>query len=485
MPAKQNQPNQKPGSKKNKRQARKARARRAKLRKAAAVQGRSNLAAGFTPTGRKQISRAQSGLGVLAKVITLPSEMKPVRYPTAQLDANKTAVWHVMSDKQLKFNNNANVLAQAVMLTHSPLTPVWAYQYNRPCGSYSMSYRTADPAGASGTINPTFYEWTDNIGQAQCYPARYNLRFWFYVPPGGANWKITLTGMTTGSATVVYSLMSRLDEVSTVKTSVSIAANGTGTSSGLYSAGAWVSINTIECASGQTITADFSATIGMVPSSTNGMWPYMNGPAIGDLTRPMNALRVNAAGLLLQNATAPLYKNGTVTGGKIFWSDSYLFDATTIADRIADENYSLRFTNLASDGLYTYLVPSQASLTFSDYTMQGGTTFVHDLYDFADVNYVIFNVVTVTSELVLNVRLDMHYEAISNSQIYNLGVPLIPYDEFAAVVSAASSLVPFTENPLHHVLAALGVRVLKHISPLILPKAHQLIDGLAARIAQL
>lgn len=447
--------------------------------------GRVRIARNFTAKGRAKLGSDAAVLGSLAKVITLPSETKPIRFPTAQLDTNKTAVWHLMSTKQLNYGSTSYP-NQPLMLSHSPICPVWG-SYNKNTSNYYGKWSLVDATSATGDLaNSVFLSEFKDSDSVKCYPIQTaDNACWVYFPEG-ALIRPTVTGLSgSGTCAVIYEYMEKIGDTTVGRSPITVTSGG-GTGTDITSTGLWLTVRSIELT---TCTWTQSGTIAFaLPAATyQGFWPVMNGPALSDLTGPLQNMRVNAASLLAHNASAPLYRNGSVSAGKLLWDSVNIWSPAAAIAKINEENESLRFFENAETGAYTYLVPSKDSLLYSDYigVSDLGYPYVQDAGDYKDVNYMSFNVESSTSPFLLALRYDVHLESITNSQLYHLGVPMIPYDEFAAVVAAAATLVPFTENPLHTVLAALGVKVLKHLTPYLLPKAHNVIDSLGARIMAL
>ncbi len=450
--------------------------------------GRQNIASGFTPSGKQQLRRAQGALGSLARVITLPSDAKPVRFPTTTLGAHKTAVWHVMANVQNTYGSSVVSPNQVFMLSHSPLCPVWGYKTK--ASGYSLNFTPTVPSGATSDMHLVANVFSDS-DPVPCYPLKYDGKYWLYIPTG-VSFSVFITGLSGAGACVMsYSVITRFGESNDYVATFTTNAGGTASFAiSPLGASKWVTLNNVDIGA-LTTTGTTGFKIDSINTLT-GFWPIIKGPAIDDLTTPLENLRVNSAGLLVQNISAPLYRNGGVNAAILYYDETNVFQPADCKTKISTVNEALRFTGKAETGAYTYLIPSEASMNFTSYvsvppgaSSGAATILCQDLADYRDVNYITFDVDTSASNFVTNLRLDIHYESITNSQIFNLGVPLIPYDEFVAVVTAASTLVPFTENPLHHVLMQLGTKVLKNITPYLLPYAHNAVDSLAARIATL
>lgn len=449
---------------------------------------------------RKMISRTgvaidgSKVLGAFAGAITLPSSCKPFRFPTATIDTNQTAIWHLTKTIPMDYSTYSSN-QQVVMLTHCPLMPVWGTAAAGTLRSYHWHPDTYESYANLLTASiPLKMAKMVDANPVKIYPLRDSHgKFWVYVP-ATAEWGITLTGFGTSQTGVVYySVMTVMGETR----SSSCTVNG-------YLAlpdppvGQWASIDRI-VTSGTTITAPNANVIISYTNAQPYFQPLLNLPvSTTTLSKPLESMRVNAAGALVMNTSAPLYKNGTVQGARLNWLDIDVFDPPAAVSAIGSVNEALRFSGKASTGAYSFMIPTQASITFSDYTylyytqnVDGETYtdtmgFCGTLEDYKNINFIAFNVdATTTSKFVMQMQYDVHLEGQTNEATWDLGVPLLPYNDFSVVVTAAAKMVPFTENPLHTALLALGVKVLKQITPYFVPYAHNAVDMLAGRIARL
>lgn len=438
----------------------------------------------FTRKGEGQRNSMAATLGRLAQAITLPSEAKPWRYPTVTIDTQPTALWHLM--KPFALSIPASIHRQTLMLSHCPLNPVW--------GDVTTTVPrtlTYTPQALDGSANSTFqlypYSFVDQ-NAAPCYPLKDSTgTLWSYVP-GGVNWYIDVTGFVAAGMVRVMIRNRKYHDTEEEQLVANLTTDAAGAASlgmTVLTEASWVNLTSV-LLGGSAVTSSTSTIALRIPICT-AFGPVMKMPALEALVSPLQNMRVNAAALLMSNTSAPLYKNGNVNAAKLTWNKTNIFWPFSAIAAIGDVHESLRFSGVAETGAYTFLVPSQASLNFSDYRSDGAfISYVGSFDDYKDVNYVSFDVAVVAGQpFTMQLRYDAHLEAITQEQIWNIGVPIMLNDEFQAVVAAAASLVPFTENPLHHVLMALGVRVLKHMTPMLRRGGHLAVDALADRFMAL
>lgn len=472
-------------------QAKLAKRRAAKrARKAMRVKMHPDL----TRRGQLQLAGKQRGFGLnplaqqMARAITMPSYSRPLRYPTVDQGTQKTAIWGLQGNYLLDYTgvSSAN---QTVLLTHSPVHPVWGWTSGLASRTYNFA--GSNVAGQGGVIpDVALIGFTDN-NVIQCYPGRYqdDPNLYVYIPVG-TPFQVQATGWSgAGTITVGVSKMARdpSDPFDT-KVAVTITAGSGVSTQPATGEGAWYAITSLNLSGGVTALAGSTMDL-VIPANQTGMWPIMANPGLQTLSTTMDQIRMNAASLLLMNTSAALYKNGGVVAGRVQWGTTNVFTPSVLNAKLASINTSLKYTGSAKDGAYTYIVPDKASLEYSDYTtLPAGVNipYVYDLGDFEHVNAVCFNVATdVTQRFTMQLRLDIHLEAITDSPVYNLDVASLSVNDFWAVLTSASSLVPFTENPTHPMLMAMVTKVLKRLAPTIVPYAHRGIDYLADRIAQL
>lgn len=438
----------------------------------------------FSKRGRAQLGYQRSVLGRLARLLVMPSEGKPMRFPVQSQGVQPTAVWALQGDTIIDFTNIASP-KQVLLLTHSPIAPVWGWS----SGSQLRSYSWSANLGPTGMMSDPYFSGFNDTNTVPCYPAVLgNTSYTYGYIPEGCAFSITVQGCgsTTGTAEI-SALLTKEDpsEPSVAKYTVTIS-QGTGTATvAATTAAGWFSVQNIALTGGATAGVGFAVNL-IIPANQTGIWPLMLLPGLNGFGAVFDKARQNSASLLCMNTTAPLYKNGTVRGGRLSWTKTNIFTSSSVSTAITGLAKPLRFVAPAQTGAYTYAIPDEASLAFSDYSPPGISTiapFVFDLNDFSHVNAISFLVGTAADKpFTLELRLDVHIEAITDLPQYPLDVSLLPISDFMLALAASSKIPPFTENPNHTALVGVVRRILKALAPVVLPYAHKGVDAMAAAI---
>lgn len=429
-----------------------------------------------------KVSGGNDRLARIAKAITLPSEMGCIRFPSPNLGTDQTAVTHLTTTTGLDWLEYP-AGTQCLMLTGSPFAPVWSV-VDRNAATYVF-----DMAESTSGAGPwaAFLSSVVDVNSPPCYPARYNDMMWVYVPAGIALTVAVANYVGTGVVNVEWHAMNLVGEVRTGNQWAIATVGGAGSFTLSASADAvWYTVARTSCALGTTLTATATLTV----AGGRGFWPKISCPALAAMASPAQNLRVNANAVLLTNTSKPLYTNGDVTAARLVSKDVNVFTPSVTKDKVASVNEALRYSGPAAKGVYSYYIPTDASQSFSDYvgvytgTFNGAashTPYVYDMMDFAHVNVIHFNV-QANDGFNLKMRHDMHLEFRTDAEIFTLGVPMVNYSDFYAVVTACSKLVPFTENPVH--IAQLGYlarKVLAYLGPILAPHAKAFIRAGAQR----
>lgn len=466
-------------SKGRKAQRKSARQQRA-IRRAAAVAAsrRKPRQLKLTKTARTEIRRQgnEARLRSLALSLTLPAENPAVRYPTQIYGADLTGLFHLTAMGQPNMNDFA-ARTTCFMLCGSPISPVWSTVDAGHLRTYRHTF-DARPTD-TGPVPLNLTAVTD-MNTPPCYPAKMlGLEgTWFYVP-AGVNWTIRCTNFTgVGPVSVYASYMTVLGNVSSFASPASIVlVGGSGSAAqGAPAVSTWYRFDMVICSTQlNTGTVDAEVQLG------RGFWPSVQCPSLSAVSPCLEKLRVNASALLLSNVTAHLQRNGGVVGARLLSTDVNVFDPTTTYTKVGVVNERLKYSGVAEKGIYTYIIPSEQSLRYSDYrgayTITSGDSVpaVYDLLDFSHVNISHFDVNTSAASggFGLKLRHDMHLEFVTDAEIYKLDTPKIPFADFTAIASASSAIVPFTENPVHMAhLAVMARRVLARLAPMLVPMAR-------------
>lgn len=423
-----------------------------------------------------------NALGYLAKTITLPAETEPVRFPNYTVGTDQTGVFHLTTTTSYDFLNYARG-TQQVLLTGSPIAPVWWVQDSPNIRYYRFNVSSA--TAGSGPWN-TYLSAVTDISTPPCYPGRWEGKSWVYVPAGISFAVNGYNFVGAGSLAITWSAMNVIGTVvNGTPWAITLAGGAGAVSIAAAPQATWYCIDMVESSSGATSTA----YVEMQVSPGRAMYPGIICPSLSAVSPTLEHMRVNSSALLLTNVSKPLYVNGTVTAARLIGGDVSVFTPSAVRTKVAQVNERLRYSGEAAKGCYSYYIPTDDSLTFSDYrgdygpalfpAVSGATTLpvIYDLRDFTHVNAIDFDC-DATTGLNLKFRHDMHLEFQSDAEIFNLDVPRISLDEFFTVVTAASRMVPFTENPVHMAqLVSLARIMLRFLAPRLIPHAQRLVTA--------
>lgn len=433
----------------------------------------------LTTTARMDLARVTG----LAKMLTLPHETAPARFPNFN-SAKKTAVLHLTTSGSIT-QDPAIDAAQAMFVCRSPVAPVWTEivptTLSQFAAEYSMGLATStvDPqvpifpnsyAISVGTTLPPLGFWDNGT--------------WVYIPRG---WSVAFGALAftgAGNMNINYSVMTKIGEPTNYSVAVAIAAGiGTATAADLFVEG-WLRITSLELVGfGATISSILTCQVTAPVSPVPTMLPLFNCIESASFAAIGSQLRVNASSLLLTNTTAPLYKSGTVNAAQLDFSLVGVFSANNIINAVQDRNSAVKYVGPLEKGLYTFTVPDESSAGFDDY-YPVSTPNLGNLFMLADATIVnaFYCQPNAGFSQTYQYVYDHHLEFITSSQIYNLGVSTISFDEYNMMLASVGSLVPFTENPTHWAaLAALAKSALRHLVPYLAPAGHKLIDYAAKR----
>lgn len=413
-------------------------------------------------------------LGGIAKVLTVPAESTPIRFPSLVMGTDQTALFHLTTTTTRDMTNLAGQTS-VISVASSPLSPVWGWVDSVAARTYTWKCQESAVE---------FFTATDH-NPNPCFPARYDGHLWAFVPNGAgltinaSEWNNTATSLEVVLEYMQLIGSKRIQEYAFALT------GGSGSVGSVLSnrEGCWARVVTAKADVGISGLVTFEFAPGAA-----GFWPIVTCPSLVDVAPQLGSMRVNASALLLSNVSKTLYKNGAVTAARV-GRETNVFDPDRLLTKISVTNEKLRFSGEAARGLYTFTIPTQQSMSFSDYlgdyaadySSYGTNGYVYDLEDFLHVNACFFTVNS-TDGFTLKVRHDMHLEFRSDAQIFNLDVPHYSQDDLYAVVTACSKLVPFTENPTHlAALAALTRRVISFMAPYLIPVAQQAVTQGARR----
>lgn len=417
----------------------------------------------------------------LSRVITLPGETRPVRFPIVASGIEKTAVLPLRELVNLDWTPPPpdpalrslvpTVENQMFMLTYSPIVPVWTWKVENT-HRYRFTCEGNQP-GDNDAIEPSnglVMSQTEDYVPWMVHPKS---NVWFaYVPPGHP-FAITAIGFESGTApcglelsltTIVKGHVS-----APIHMHIPLAASTAATTVTTFNVsvdawkgrGSWINIVQVRpTGSAKYGPASAGCRLTVDTTAMSGWFPMMMTPDMRNVLPLLTSARTNAASLLITNTSPELYMNGTVVGGQIKSAESDVFNIEHMKSKLETLNRELKYDGKARDGIYSYLPPnSKSALDFTDYApsflkvsdLAGKDERQAALIYWEDFERV--NVIRFTSNpehgLTFKVRFDTHLEFATNSQIFSLQPAKLSPDQFSAMVLASASMVPFTENPLH------------------------------------
>lgn len=432
----------------------------------------------------------------LAMTLTYPAKGGKLRYPTQQLGARQTAVWKFLTSKPMDFVG-IEAPNQVVMLTASPVTPVWSVQKITTTTLHQCVFEQIDATYDTGEVEMFMNSYTTSAMVVPVYPATWNNNQYYYAPTADDAQLILQVSNFPSSMTADFLLGFPPEDFSIdgreqlMRVTATINVTGTITIPTPTLTSPWVRLKCIKMASlgnvPGVITVNF--VLGNIATWTTyeAMFPFIENPALADLEKPLTAARTNACALLLSNSGPPMYRNGTLRAARVYSSDVNPFDPAQLTIAIGNVNERLFFDGKTQTGFYTFLAPTESSLRWSNYRTVAGSYqgYVYDLSDFQTVNVVSCNATADNGGLRFQTELALHVEAVTSSKVYDIGEPWIDKVDFDRVIVSASAIRPFTDNPLHPIIFGLGRNLLRAVMPWARPKMHDMVDRLADKISEL
>jgi len=355
------------------------------------------------------------------------------------------------------------------MLVPSPIHPVWTSQIPSFSTLYTATYGFA--VGLTNVANDyeinidnemTFQTYTAAANAPQ--PALYGTKLCFYAPKAGTL-TISGTGFTgSGSVTPYGSIYNgpagRADEYPDSQPVGFLATT--------ISGGNWTTSVTVGGSIGwfylQRINSNTTSWYGTGSTVSISYQPLANRryllPAFGiieqsTLQAARARARVTANALLLTNTSNAYYRGGQFYAAQLSADERNIWDVDSWPQAIGSRNQNLRYTGPGDKGLYTYTIPNEGSMKFSDYQNYYATGFyVFQLEDTVTANcayYISSAVNPITSGVIQDFEFvyDEHTESRITSQIFQLAPATMPLQLLADLQASAATHVPFTENPGH------------------------------------
>lgn len=443
--------------------------------------------------------------GIIAESLVLP-HTRIVRLPVNH-EFLKTAVCRFYQRGAMDIIQQGGGSGGAVgiwNLFRSPLAPLWT-MYNivtTPASPlHNIYFNPADTGGGPWAIQSAYTLPSSNLLPAMPLVDAQTEILGFYVPQGS---QITLdfTGFTsaiTGVRLVFDVAVNTALRATQIPVSVTLTA-GAGTATITAPAVGFHYLSDV---------IPYTTATGGIPSTSRVQWrvyskestQYALFPAF-KLMEATNAnlvysnCRLNASSFLLTDTAAKLNVGGNLYAAR--YATKGTVGGTTainpfITDQVTDACKSANVANSwsgeAAKGCYTWSLPDQSSLSFSNYTQPftgGGLNYsgAYDLADFWYVNSILFESSSPPTPLAtgnvaqsFQMKLDVAVEFVTSSQLLTLSSTNYSTAEYEAALRAIARVTPFTENPSHFArVAKLVFDAMRTLYPAIRPYA-----GLVAR----
>lgn len=461
----------------------------------------------------------------LARVIALPSEFAPVRFPSFPA-LERTAVMGFNQPATLSIPANTSV---KVGLARQAAWPVWADQeLSGTCASISFQLQN-NPA--SGTIdkmplNPAPVRWTVGNAALNAYGPSVqssnasNISYpilgvddatgmipWIYIPPGGRGyftvWNVS--GATTAAATncrVWYDIWNSPGQVESQYVDfTSVAGNvGVGGVAAQALTGLWWRPTHVDSVVGAAQNFNWNAVNAMVvnggtaaysPSAANaGSWtvtpasnvafyPLVQPSEFANSTLPWYSTRVTASAVLATNVTQVLNKAGTVLGGRIAPEVANMWAVTS--SYINGLHPAEKAWLPLETGAYSYVPPSTDMVQFWDYTMNTSNVNIqsNNCPVYRLDNRALVNVMYLTASSAIEtmaITASWHLEFRTSSALFQIALSGLPIETLHQAQLALATAGFFFDNPDHkailqrvvnaaHSMAPVGLKVVKALHP--------------------
>lgn len=440
---------------------------------------------------------------VMSRVITLPGETRALRFPYISAGLERTALSALREVQTLNWTDHSQD-NQLMMLSYSPVCPIWTYQTMK---DIRYRYMLSNSFTASGdTIVPGSGDILTDAENYVPWMAHPETQVWFAYIPSGHGFSIQVADFLSGAgpSTCEVELIfighgghitAPVQEIITLTDNV--VANGgsvihpiTATKYDNYN---WIGISAVRftgTAKVSNLTNGQPRVTFLIPPTT-ALHPAVMIPD-AKLLPFLRQARVNAASLLVSNTSPDYYKNGSVVGGLIKANETDPFMIADVKQALESLNRASRYDGPAKDGIYTYLPPSNANaLTFTDYAIPGLKKFKADgsaeeqcavlhYGDFERVNYVRF-MSDPKNTLTFKMRYDVHIEFVTQSQLFQVMGSKEDQMIFQKIMQASADLTPFTENPLHAAeFAAIAKALFNRLMPYAAPHLRKGVRSAAA-----
>lgn len=457
---------------------------------------------------RKDLKALPPGLAALA----LPREHPPVRYPVFG-QALKTAVFNLYADTV--FNHRVtgaptDLHGSNWLICPSPIHPVWGYFEPAEKKVAHIDWRLAT---TGSLVNIAQIEAQDlRVSSIVRVDARYpalaplsedhtrhttgHARNGMFYIPEGCLMEVEVSDLanpTVHTMTLEFGL-NHLTDVSTAQVVATIQGGKSDKVEVTPSQPGWAYLKEMRSIEGdfaQSTTFAVRVTISARETDVGGklvrhkmllpLFPILERET---LKSARESARVTAASLLITNTSTSMFKGGAFLGGRILSSINNPFTVSEYSAVISNRAGSERYSGEGQLGLYSFTTPSKGSMTFSDYSLTnlGEPSFQLDDLEVCNiVNYAVNKTGTMTGDTGILQEflcvMDYHMESRLTSQVFPLRLPTMKLQQYEDFLSAAASVVPFTENPLHiGALSAKLAQLFWSSAPYLVPLAQMAIS---------
>lgn len=465
------------------------------------------IAAARVATGRTVARQGVQRLipsNMLARAIALPHETAPKRFPQAGA-SRKTAVLKLRAESTATAYGGGKSQSFSVLIP-SAVHPVWTTTQFTTANQTLYECGWNFP-GTGGEIEMTYWKAYSAYAIApgsmndSPHPSPY-----FHVPSGCASTStVTVSGFNgLTSMNVIFNYMRLWGDELQIAIPVGLSGGASTAPVPLAGLGAsWARITGF-IPTGGTLTGNTLSAVTTVvaPKDFPTLLPAF--PMIEPVSSQVlnSETRITAASLLMTNTTPNVSKCGIIDAAVLEYRRDNVFETSTLYSAVTARNSALRYNGPGDKGCYTFCPPTLESETYSDYvfgTVTNSTPTGNPYYavptpafrfdDCIRSNAIVFSgsesmVVNSGSASQTFVLLyDEHREFVTTSQLYLLDNSRIPLSEYQTAVQAVSSVVPFTENPIHWAtLRNLVLRGFQFAKPFLKPLAAHAVNS-AARAA--
>lgn len=469
----------------------------------------------------------------MLRTLMLPGETQPLRFPTEKPEYTSVHKFRQM----VPLKSAVSTFDNKYIMFRDPCFPIWATNTDVPATPTASRYIQLKrselsyispltlPSTQGGTAPLTFtHSEFFNFGSAGTHanvfqnvvPGTSNKdpgSVWFYVP-AGMRPSLTLNtknGDCTGgnwNALLHQSEDSFTEDASATWIDLQTAGYFLNSSNAVSLNGGWFKWSVVQClnppttqftsTNGYVLNAYFGwCTNGHLLSPSAGAGGYTVVEPITGLGRPefSNAptlyekCRVTASSLLLTNVSPTLTVEGSLrayqirSAGKSLWGSS-IANESGLASR-------LQWSGKARNGIYAFSTWQMSENAFRDTAHlcmnEDRSVGIHFPFFLLDEHCwsLHIHIGNETNTQSFIATYDSHIEAVTDSQLWSLGLSPYSLEDGRRCQTATMQIQPFTENPIHiptllRSALAMAHRLLKANANWVGPLAHNAINALLA-----